>query len=104
MKLGLSKSMWLASVALATGIGAGAAHAAEQLRIVGSSTVYPFASYVAEELGVTTDYATPVVESTGSDGGPQLFCAGTGADTPDVTNASRRIKVAELKRCAARAF
>lgn len=99
MKLGLSKSMWLASFALATGLGAGATQAAEQLRVVGSSTVFPFASYVAEELGVTTDYATPVIESTGSGGGLQLFCAGTGANTPDVTNASRRIKPSELQRC-----
>lgn len=99
MKFRVSKSLWLASLALATCLGAGAAQAADQVRIVGSSTVYPFAAYVAEELGVTTDYATPVVESTGSGGGLQLFCAGNGADTPDVTNASRRIKVSEFKMC-----
>lgn len=83
---------------LATATGAQAAEGT-QLRIVGSSTVFPFASYVAEELGATTNYPTPVIESTGSGGGLQLFCAGTGADTPDITNASRRIKVAEFKRC-----
>lgn len=99
MKFRFSKPVWLASLALATSVSAGAVQAADQLRIVGSSTVYPFASYVAEELGVTTDYATPVVESTGSGGGLHLFCAGTGADTPDITNASRRIKVSEFKLC-----
>lgn len=99
MKFRLSKPMTLASLALAMGVGAGAAHAADQLRVVGSSTVFPFSSYVAEELGVTTDYPTPVVESTGSGGGLQLFCAGGGADTPDITNASRPISVAEFKMC-----
>ena len=79
---------------------AGTAGAAEQIRIVGSSTVYPFSSYVAEELGATTSIKTPVVESTGSGGGMKLFCAGNGADTPDVTNASRRMKPSEFKLCA----
>ena len=72
----------------------------EQIRIVGSSTVYPFSSYVAEEYGAVTDHPTPVVESTGSGGGMKLFCAGSGMDTPDITNASRRMKVSEYKRCA----
>lgn len=76
-----------------------AAQARDQLRIVGSSTVYPFASYVAEEFGATTDYPTPVIESTGSGGGLRLFCNGVGDDTPDITNASRRIKVSEFERC-----
>ncbi len=71
----------------------------EQIRIVGSSTVYPFSSYVAEEFGATTDNATPVVESTGSGGGMKLFCAGNGIDTPDITNASRRMKPSEFRNC-----
>ncbi len=71
----------------------------KQLRVVGSSTVYPFSSYVGEEFGATTDYPTPVIESTGSGGGMKLFCAGDGIGTPDITNASRRIKESELKRC-----
>src|SRR5699024_2324036 len=99
MKLRLSKPMWLASLALAAGVATSAGHAAEQIRVVGSSTVYPFASYVAEELGVTTDYPTPVIESTGSGGGLELFCSGNGTNTPDITNASRRIKASEFKRC-----
>ncbi len=75
------------------------ADAREQLRLVGSSTVYPFASYVVEEFGATTQYPTPVIESTGSGGGLKLFCAGDGTDTPDITNASRPIKVSEYDRC-----
>ncbi len=80
-------------------MAATAAQAAEQIQIVGSSTVYPFSSYVAEELGATTKFKTPVVESTGSGGGMKLFCAGAGMDTPDFTNASRRMKAKEFKKC-----
>lgn len=80
-------------------MGAAQAQEREQLRIVGSSTVYPFASYVVEEFGVTTDYQTPVIESTGSGGGLKLFCEGVGLDTPDITNASRRMKPSEFERC-----
>lgn len=74
----------------------GFAFARDQIRVVGSSTVYPFSSYVAEELGATTSFQTPVVESTGSGGGHKLFGAGAGLDTPDITNSSRRIKEKEL--------
>ena len=75
-------------------------YARDQIKIVGSSTVYPFSSSVAEELGATTNYPTPVVESTGSGGGMKLFCKGNGMDTPDITNASRRMKAKEHKLCA----
>nr|ACF77055.1 putative ABC-type phosphate transporter periplasmic phosphate binding protein [Halomonas sp. HAL1] len=78
---------------------AGVAQARDQIRIVGSSTVYPFASYVTEEFGATTGNPTPVIESTGSGGGLRLFCNGVGEGTPDITNASRRMKVAEFERC-----
>ena len=84
-----------ASVALTN-----AAEARDQIRIVGSSTVFPFSTAVAEEFGRTTDNKTPVVESTGSGGGLKLFCAGVGVDHPDITNASRRIKASEVERCA----
>ena len=84
-----------ASVALTN-----AAEARDQIRIVGSSTVFPFATAVAEEFGKTTGHKTPVVESTGSGGGLKLFCAGVGVGHPDVTNASRRIKTSEVERCA----
>jgi phosphate transport system substrate-binding protein len=80
------------------GAFAGSASARDQIRIVGSSTVYPFASYVAEEFGATTKFKTPVIESTGSGGGHKLFSEGVGANTPDITNSSRRIKSSELER------
>ncbi|MGB5868156.1 MAG: PstS family phosphate ABC transporter substrate-binding protein [Arcobacteraceae bacterium] len=73
--------------------------ARDQIKIVGSSTVYPFSSAVAEELGATSKYPTPVVESTGSGGGMKLFCAGNGMNTPDITNASRRMKAKEFELC-----
>ena len=76
------------------------ASARDQIRIVGSSTVYPFSSSVAEEFGATTSFKTPVVESTGSGGGMKLFCAGMGMETPDITNASRRMKEKEFKLCS----
>jgi phosphate transport system substrate-binding protein len=72
----------------------------DQIRIVGSSTVFPFAATVAEQFGKATSFKTPVVESTGSGGGLKLFCAGIGERHPDIANASRRIKNSEVKRCA----
>ena len=78
--------------------GAGMAQARDQIKIVGSSTVYPFSSYVAEELGATTKFKSPVVESTGSGGGHKLFGNGVGLDTPDITNSSRRMKPSEFER------
>ena len=86
--------------ALTLVIGAGAAQARDQIRIVGSSTVFPFSTAVAERFGKTTDFKTPVVEATGSGGGLKLFCAGVGVGHPDVTNSSRRIKASEVKMCA----
>lgn len=77
------------------------AHARDQITIVGSSTVFPFATTVAERFGKNTTFKTPVVESTGSGGGLKLFCAGVGEKTPDMTNASRRIKESEVALCAA---
>ena len=72
----------------------------DQIKIVGSSTVYPFATTVAENFGRTTSFKTPIVESTGSGGGLKLFCAGVGENNPDITNASRRIKASEVENCA----
>lgn len=77
------------------------ASARDQIRIVGSSTVYPFATVVAEEFGRSTDYRTPIIESTGTGGGMKLFCAGVGVERPDITNASRRIKTSEVESCKA---
>ena len=80
-------------------ISATAAVAREQIRIVGSSTVFPFSTAVAERFGKTTDFQTPVVESTGSGGGLKLFCSGVGTEHPDITNSSRRMKAKEFKLC-----
>ena len=76
------------------------ASARDQINIVGSSTIFPFSTAVAEHFGKSTDFKTPVVESTGSGGGLKLFCAGDGVKTPDITNASRRIKQSEVALCA----
>ena len=73
--------------------------ARDQIRIVGSSTVYPFTTAVAEAFGKASGMKTPVVESTGTGGGMKLFCSGVGEDTPDFTNASRAIKKAEFEDC-----
>ena len=71
----------------------------DQIRIVGSSTVYPFTTAVAEQFGKTGGGKTPVVESTGTGGGFKLFCAGVGPTHPDLTNASRAIKTGEFNDC-----
>lgn len=71
----------------------------DEISIVGSSTVYPFTTVVAERFGRSTDFSTPKVESTGTGGGMKQFCAGTGTDFPDLTNASRRILASELEDC-----
>ena len=75
--------------------------ARDYISIVGSSTVYPFATVVAEQFGKTTQYKTPTIESTGSGGGLKLFCAGVGTGHPDITNASRAIKKSEYDKCMA---
>ncbi len=72
----------------------------DHIEVVGSSTVYPFATVVAETFGNKTKFKTPKIESTGSGGGFKLFCNGNGIDTPDITNASRRIKKSEVEKCA----
>ena len=73
--------------------------ARDYISVVGSSTVYPFSTVVAEQFGKTTKFKTPKIESTGSGGGLKLFCAGVGAQHPDITNASRAIKKSEIDMC-----
>ena len=73
--------------------------ARDQIKIVGSSTVYPYATVVAENFGKTGKFKTPVIESTGTGGGMKLFCAGVGVNHPDITNASRAIKSKEIDLC-----
>ena len=74
------------------------AYARDQISIVGSSTVYPFSTVVAEKVG-KQGIKTPVIESTGTGGGMKLFCKGIGVNTPDMTNASRAIKPKEKDMC-----
>ncbi len=90
----IALSAWLLT-AVTTAMAAGR----DYISIVGSSTVYPFATVVAERFGKSSDFKTPKIESTGTGGGMKLFCKGLGVDTPDITNASRRIKSGEYTMC-----
>ena len=71
----------------------------DQINVVGSSTVYPFSTVVAENFGNKTGAKVPKIESTGSGGGMKLFCKGLGVSHPDITNSSRRIKKKEFIKC-----
>ena len=86
----------LAVAALCTG---GQALARDQIKIVGSSTVFPYTQAVAEEFGKKTGKKAPVVESTGTGGGMKIFCQGIGEDNPDITGASRAMKKSEFELC-----
>ncbi|MGF1630539.1 MAG: substrate-binding domain-containing protein [Kiloniellaceae bacterium] len=77
------------------------AEARDQIRIVGSSTVFPYTQAVSEEFANKTSFSAPVVESTGTGGGMKIFCQGVGADHPDVTGASRAMKKSEYDLCQA---
>jgi phosphate transport system substrate-binding protein len=95
----MKKSLFVVLTALSC-IPAGQVFAArEQIDIVGSSTVYPFTTVVAERFGKTTGFKTPKIESTGTGGGMKLFCKGIGVEHPDISNASRRIKASEFEDC-----
>ena len=103
MKIAL-KTLLIAATAASVAAGAATAHAQtrQNIRVVGSSTVYPFTKAVAERFAAANRGAsTPIVESTGTGGGAKLFCAGLGAQHPDILNASRRIKLSEFRTCAA---
>lgn len=91
----------LASVILASVMLVGCSGSTRtQIRIVGSSTVYPFTTAVAEQFKrAWPQYAAPIVESTGTGGGIKLLCAGVGQQFPDIANASRRIKKSEVEDC-----
>ncbi|HEX4889564.1 MAG TPA: substrate-binding domain-containing protein [Alphaproteobacteria bacterium] len=96
-----TKTIIFTAIAAAAAVGAtGVAHARDQVQIVGSSTVFPFSTAVAEQIGKTSGGKTPIVESTGTGGGFKLFCSGSGDNTPDVANASRAIKSSEMELCA----
>lgn len=89
-----------AAVALVGASSAANAQARDNIRAVGSSTVFPFTTAVAETFGKGGQFKTPVVESTGTGGGMKLFCGGVGPQHPDMSNASRRIKKSEVEACA----
>lgn len=93
------KKIALSLIVAASVANISTAAARDSISIVGSSTVYPFATVVAERFGKSTDFKAPKVESTGSGGGLKLFCKGVGVATPDITNASRRIKKSEYDQC-----
>lgn len=96
----MSVKLYSSAAAILLAVAAAPAFARDQINIVGSSTVFPFSTTVAERFGKSTPFKTPIVESTGSGGGLKLFCAGVGENTPDITNASRRIKSSEVELCA----
>jgi phosphate transport system substrate-binding protein len=96
------KLLGISLVAASVALLPTAAYARTQIRAVGSSTVYPFATAVAERVSrANPRFGAPIIESTGTGGGFKLFCAGVGAQHPDISNASRRIKASEVKLCAA---
>ncbi len=100
-----NKALLLAGLATMAAIGlaepAAAQQARDQIRIVGSSTVYPFTTTVAERFSQTGGFKAPIVESTGTGGGMKLFCGGVGTQHPDLTNASRAMTKGEFEQCAA---
>jgi phosphate transport system substrate-binding protein len=93
-KTPIAAAVLLASAALST-----QALARDTISIVGSSTVFPFSTAVAENFGRSGKFKTPKVESTGTGGGMKLFCSGVGVGFPDMTNASRAMKASEFDGC-----
>ncbi|WP_099867246.1 substrate-binding domain-containing protein [Pararhizobium haloflavum] len=94
--LKLSVAALVASTAF---VGYAAAQTREQIQIVGSSTVFPYTQAVVEQFSNTTDFAAPVLESTGTGGGMQIFCEGVGEEFPDITGASRAMTEGEYELC-----
>ena len=90
----------LTIAALAAAISSAPAAARDQIRVVGSSTVFPYSQAVAEEYANKTGARAPIVESTGTGGGMKIFCQGIGPDHPDITGASRAMKKSEYELCA----
>ena len=97
----MKKVLISASLAITSMMFTSVSHASrDYISVVGSSTVYPFSTVVAERFGKSSQFKTPKIESTGSGGGLKLFCQGVGVQFPDITNASRRIKASEVELCA----
>ena len=95
----MKKQLLVLAVSASIVTGVQAQSGRDTINIVGSSTVFPFATVVAETFGKKTSFKTPKIESTGSGGGMKLFCNGVGLDTPDITNASRAMKSSEFAKC-----
>ena len=93
----ITKLLLTSSIVAASGYAL--AEGRDTITAVGSSTVYPFSTVVAERFGKSTNFKTPKIESTGTGGGMKLFCASNGIDTPDLANASRRMKKSEFEMC-----
>jgi len=101
-KTGLSLVALIAGSALLAGCGGSQGTSREQIRAVGSSTVYPFAKTIADSFARSNaGFKSPIIESTGTGAGMKLFCAGVGVQHPDIENASRRMKKSEYETCAA---
>jgi len=97
-----SATLALAATLALGGCDSGGGGARNSVRAVGSSTVYPFATLISENFArANPEYPSPLIESTGTGNGIQLFCSGLGANTPDIVNASRRIKPGEFEKCLA---
>lgn len=94
------RKTFVISALMLSGLVTNNSYAGEQIRVAGSSTVYPFTTVVAEAFGKAGKFKAPIVESTGTGGGFKLFCAGVGGDFPDVANASRAIKDSEKELCS----
>src|SRR5690606_36270355 len=84
---------------LALGVSSDYAQSRDQIRIVGSSTVFPYTQAVSEQFAAATGSPAPVVESTGTGGGMKIFCGGVGPVHPDITGASRAMKASEHELC-----
>ncbi|SLN31352.1 Phosphate-binding protein PstS precursor [Pseudoruegeria aquimaris] len=95
----MSYSKFSASVLAILAVSATAAAARDEIRIVGSSTVFPYTQAVAEQFANNTGAPSPIVESTGTGGGMQIFCGGIGEQHPDITGASRAMKKSEFDLC-----
>lgn len=95
----MSSSMFSVSALALVAVSATAAAARDEIRIVGSSTVFPYTQAVAEQFANNTGAPSPIVESTGTGGGMKIFCGGIGEQHPDITGASRAMKASEYELC-----
>ena len=90
----------VSALALAAAALPAAAQSRQEIRVVGSSTVFPYSQAVAEQFANATGAPSPIVESTGTGGGFQAFCEGIGEQYADITGASRAIEAGEFELCA----